>query len=1215
MIRPSPRASIVLLFVCAACAQSSTQQPANGLTPQEHAQWFPIDSAAVHALEKQTPDGVIACESCHTSDAVEQISCIGCHKHPTAAVNGRDVNDTLHLDAPDYRTRVPVAADVPTKSAGCYTCHKEGKRLLEHFPHGGIEPGQGSFCIMCHDNGTAFDAFAVKAKEDPNFKHLQTGGADCGGCHKTETWKGAVGVPLTVFDPARSVQVDALSPRYVATSIATVSANVQTINMTMNHGATAVGAGVLTTCSNCHAAANSGVYFPGLMHSSLANLGLTQPATCNECHGLSIPVGFVGDLDSRRSPRSGEMKHDAVAWTDTAPTSTKLVTADCGVCHQAPNENVDAKWKFAYGKPDAGAAFHGPLMTAGAAQPTSCIDCHANSRPVGPVGAIAFNHDPSALGNCATCHGAFTTWAGGKYHQVGSSTPASCVPCHEAARPTSTSGWMQPNYAQRPFDYVTNANGDKHGAGQDCVKCHNSAGSGLWGVNHNWQRGAFDHDAGADLTSTTCLACHTTQRPDKLAPPVLPAQLPNSFDHSASGTGDCLGCHTATVARASYDGLYPIPDGGWRGGAEYPGTALITAPNQFVRIPSTALTRTGALVTSMATTTVTLPNAMLHTATVIPPALNAGPAGDSTKCHFCHNSTNYSNGAFHAALTDAGFPQPNSGCNECHRTMRPPNIVTKLDAGTWVVPMDHSALFTGGAVAGVKDMDCSVCHKTPGLPPTRWSDGKFHPNVPNGAQPAECVSCHYPLMTTAAADVTSPSTPPSDYSMKHRSTLITSQACAACHSQALTKSTTTPTTTGLWKTGAYHPSLTATTQPATCLDCHSTSEPTVAKQGTVVYTFAMGGGSSTNAGQWMSHTDSTVTGKDCVTCHQADAKVSGAAWNKAAPYHANVPSVATCATCHGTTNGGGTANNNLPVGLTTSSTVTTSTVSPGLNDQIAHTDVNVTAYDCAVCHTQKGPSTVTGVQGKEWKQAKFHANFGATRALLMNQTTGRCSSCHMNVKPPGLAGTQDHAAFTNVSGSQDCSSCHSFPGTGTTTSPNWKGAAGYPTYISVGGFLIPAPPAGSTGTTQSGISNLPHPTVGAGVQCTACHPASNPNHKNAGGYDHASALAATKCSACHEAGSNLVNTVWSATTRGDTRMLTSVSMKKDQTTYTCSPKHFFPVDCQECHTMPSGNGTWTSATNAGNAWMAPHVHGGNNRGPMNSPATCNLCHQACGIPK
>jgi hypothetical protein len=232
----------------------------------------------------------------------------------------------------------------------------------------------------------------------------------------------------------------------------------------------------------------------------------------------------------------------------------------------------------------------------------------------------------------------------------------------------------------------------------------------------------------------------------------------------------------------------------------------------------------------------------------------------------------------------------------------------------------------------------------------------------------------------------------------------------------------------------------------------------------------------------------------------------------------------------------------------------------------------------------------------------------------MNGSTGRCSNCHLNVKPgAGFAG-YDHTSLTNAAGSTDCSSCHSWPGTGTPSAPNWLGAAGgQPQYLNVGGFLVSQPPA-STATTQLGISNLPHPTVGS-TACTTCH-ATAAGGKNAKGYDHASTLINGNCGSCHEAGSNLVGTAWNNSTTqaagaGDTRpyTLTSVVATRGGSKLTVTYKnHFYPVDCNQCHNAPAGIVGTQTGTAYTSAWTFPHTNS-----KMTNPSTCVMCHTN-GVP-
>ncbi len=1055
----------------------------------------------------------------------------------------------------------------------------------------------------------------------------------------------------TFTDPEHNLTVNALIPTYSATTIVSLSPEAQVLPMRMNHQTTQVDAAAFSDCVNCHSNLSSGgSYFPGLFHSSLANLKLASPSACSDCHSDTMPKGFVGSLATApaRSPASGEMKHDAVVWDNGTPGTTGIVGKECQVCHASPTQSADATWASGI----AGATsvkFHASLEAATAPQPSSCVDCHANSRPNANLtaanatlpAAVSFDHAAStALGDCKSCHSKTNSWSAGKFHYPGSTTPATCVGCHQGQRPSSNAGWLSTTYAASPFDYGTNAQGITHGKGLDCVTCHAGPGTGAWGVNQNWIGGKFLHGA-KSASATNCIACHSTQRPDLQSGATAAAVATLlGFDHSINGTGDCFGCHQATVTANTYvnygaPGTGKLPGGDWKGGVSYPGATLISGMDQFVTLTEITLKRSGTLnlVTSTSSITATHYNSMLHTSTALPATLNPGPSGspNTATCWHCHTNTkglvtSYANGQYHSALSNfmaavggtvMPLPQPTSKCSECHTTMQPNNIVLR-NAQT-LIPMDHDALFkapvtiAGVAVNGVAAMDCSTCHKSPG---SVWNDGMFHQNIAT-AVPADCTSCHYPLMADKPkADVTSGTS----FAMSHASTQMKFQSCQTCHVSAFANASQQVSET-LWNPGELHSSM--GTQPAACIDCHKVSQPKQATASNFAYAFTLGG-SSSNSAQWMNHSSAQLGGRDCVACHAGDAKASGSAWNKAALFHAVVPKPGSCQECHGIGNGGGTVagnNNNLPQGLSNSTTLTsassnsTTGIAPGTFAQIAHTDVNVTGRDCNFCHTQVGRSSVAGVAGKEWAQAKFHANFTAATPLVMNATTGRCSNCHLNSKPGTSYTAQSHSSFSNVTGSTDCGSCHSFPGTGTPAAANWLGAkGGMPTFINVGAFAITQPPA-TTASVQKGIANLPHPSVAAGGSCTTCHGNSG-GGKGALGYDHASTLINSNCSSCHEAGSDLLGTPWNKATvvssgAGDTRpyTLTSVVANKGGSTLTVTyPKHFFPIDCGQCHRVPTGISTVKTGANYTAAWSFSHT-----TSKMTNPSTCVTCHTR-GVP-
>lgn len=1048
-----------------------------------------------------------------------------------------------------------------------------------------------------------------------------------------------------LFDPAHNLEIEALIPTYSGTSIISLDPLRQILTMPMNHATTAVPSEALSACTNCHADVDSGSFANGLFHPAIEDLGLAQPTVCTDCHTVSAPIGFVGKIATApaRTPPSGEMKHDAVLWAGGAPGTTAAVPANCYPCHTASGA---PNWSWE-GDENTSPEFHAPTASA---PPSSCVDCHANTRPgvvtaanaMLPAG-VEFDHRaPEALGDCQGCHVAsapsFTSWAGGRFHSVGDPAPSSCVACHEQQRPTNTDGWMSPTYRDSPFDYGINSLNLTHGSGQDCVECHAGPGTGRWGEDQNWMGGHFEHGPNT-LAATTCINCHTSLRPD-LLPGTNAAEMTTllGFDHSTSGRGDCFGCHQATVVAGRYEHLYDpatgrLPGGDWAGGIDYPGSVLVGSTNDVITVDETVLQRSGPnnLVTGTSLRTSSYLNLFLHTSTLLPPEMNAGPTGspDDTKCWHCHINNNgvvteLSNGLFHASLdsyrASPGAPvtplaQP-TACVDCH-TERPRDIVMRR--GSNLRPMDHAATFEapvniGGVTAGAaSDLDCSKCH--PSAAGSRgWDDGVFHANIGNAA-PADCVACHYPLMADAArSDVVAPN----EYRMQHRSSQLTFQACDTCHTNALDRATQTPREATLWQTGVLHASL--STQPAQCEGCHAVAQPASTTQGTTTYTLAQGATAS-NQGQWMNHGSSVLAGRDCADCHAGDASASPRAWSRSTPLHANITNPTTCRECHGLSNGRGNAvgtNNNLPAGLNASATVTsagpTTGVPSGTHDQISHADVNVTSKDCNLCHTQQGPSTNPSIQGKEWAQASFHSNFSAANPLVLNGSTGRCSNCHMNVRPTAVYTQQDHAGFTATS-NQDCSSCHAWPGTNP-NSPNWQGATGaHASSGTTSGSTLDCAschgPSGSAGTRLSVPISNHFGGVSNGNTCISCHI----EFSGFGGtianlkYAHSNSNANSGgCVTCHAFTNQLITTLTTTpslnhpTGNGHQFSQTlSVTGSFDGDRFTSNHTDSNLTRCGACH-------QYSTTTATRNIWAFKHRP--NNAGISNNTRTsgCNKCH-------
>jgi hypothetical protein len=1030
-----------------------------GVTSDVHT-WFDISMGSKHELGSQIADGTIGCQSCHPANAntFTQFTCLGCHAHELAAT------ERSHLTVSDYKYG---------DSNACYSCHTPDKKTT--FDHGGI----ANACAMCHDQGAAF-ARLPKA----GFTHPKTGNVDCGGCHNTMQWKDALG-PSSAHDPAHDLSLTGLLPTFGGTLIVNMTSQSETLSMVMNHSSPQAPASIITDCKSCHPNIDRTSYFPGTFHASLTAKGVAQPALCVSCHAATTPVGFVGQTATSpaRVPASGEMRHDAVLWANGLTTNNPIVTADCSVCHRVAAGGQNVTW--ATGKTTSTVQYHASLTAANAEQPSQCVDCHANTRPQGvltgsnaalPAG-VALNHgDGAALGDCSACHAAsgpsWTSWRGGKFHLATSANPPTCLPCHSGERPTSTASWTSTTYKSSPFDYTTNVSGSTHGDGQDCVFCHEGPGTGAWGGTQNWIGGFFDHGSGSHADAT-CAACHATQRPD-VQPGTTAAAMATllGFDHSINGTGDCIGCHAATRAAKTYvnymnPSTHALPGGDWKGGVSYPGASLASSLDQFINVTETRLIHDESTTNVVASTTVTdtIYNSMLHVSTVLPAPLAAGPpnAPDNSKCWHCHTNNNgtvtaFRNGQFHTALTNyratptgpvVPFPQPTSQCKDCHSAMVPDGVVEgATDPSLW--PMDHEAMLATPimvgslTVNGVSDLDCSVCHTDPG---GSWLGAGFHYNIPSTAVAADCGVCHYMTMADPIADTISGTA----FAMKHESSQLGAQKCPTCHTGAKAVRSQLPATWQLWSPATYH--ATVNMQPLSCVDCHLVSLPAAGAptQSAISYTFNAGG-TATNAAQWMNHGSSQVVGKDCVACHAGDATATVTAWSKSTSLHAGGRTPTTCQECHGLTNGGGTApgdRNNLPAGLTNSTTPTSASSATGIPagtlSQITHADINVSSRDCGSCHTQLGAAPSGALKGMEWAQAQFHANFLTATALVLNGTTGRCSNCHMSDTPKSTYRTFNHAGLSSASGTRDCSACHTYPGTGTVASPNWLGGSMTPT--------------------------------------------------------------------------------------------------------------------------------------------------------------------------
>jgi hypothetical protein len=979
-----------------------------------------------------------------------EVSCSSCHEkqrpNSTAGFIGIDANTPF-----DYSTHA--------SGVDCITCHDMSQlnRVAADWANGVY--GHAStlnMCVTCHSTQRPADHTSA----------VQQG--DCFGCHQSalnssfssmSDWQGGVGgLGQNKWDASHDLTLPTEIPNYTGTTISSIQSQNQIAHMQMNHSTSQLSTNTLSECSICHSNASSGVYFPGLFHASITAAGIAQPTACADCHGTqTLPIGFVGPIDTTRvTPQTAEMKHNAVVWSQTSgvwsATSTPILTMDCATCHKNPGTS----W--------SGGNFHSSL---GNNQPSSCIDCHANSRPNGSVMAsgatTSFDHSDAGLGDCISCHTSYVAWAPGKFH-LSSGAQSSCLSCHASERPTSTSGFTAYDNVNKPFDVTT------HGGSLDCITCH--SGTNQYVSKANWGTGNYSHVQ----TLSSCISCHSSQRPTTVV---------NGFNHSLSGTGDCFGCHKTSLTNGVFTSM-----SNWSGGQSQP-TGLVGSLS--ISVTTTHLNYTGSKVSSTTASALTLPLQILHSSTQVPSSIQ-------NNCATCHSGypSAYAGGKFHSSLTSNSLAQPTS-CTDCHTATMPTDIVHNTSDTSILKPMDHAAGFTsGGTVAST--MNCATCHLNPGV---SFSGAGFHTNI-GTKTPSNCTTCHYQVMPTTSVNI-----------MLHTSQFASSLDCKTCHSLPTASQISSPALSS-WSGGLFHSNI--SNQPTACIDCHTSEKPAVVTISNVDT-------------QHMNHMSSNVFA-DCASCHKNDLTITPLAWQKIDLFHA-AASPTTCKECHGLGNGSTSVgvNNDMPSGMTSSGTTTTSSVAAANTyDQLTHNVTEVTSRDCNQCHTNVGST------GAKWKAASFHANISVIST--------RCDTCHTNIKPSVVVSGMDHSTI----GTQDCKTCHTFPGTGvlgsSTNPPNWKGASGaVPTSITL---LAP------TTTTLSALT-LAHPstTSRTGMTCTTCHLNYN-STASIIGFDHNAMPTGAKCVYCHLQGQQVVS---AANVTGFTTVSTTHH----------SAKFNSGDDCNSCH--------------------------------------------------
>ena len=630
-----------------------------------------------------------------------------------------------------------------------------------------------------------------------------------------------------------------------------------------------------------------------------------------------------------------------------------------------------------------------------------------------------------------------------------------------------------------------------------------------------------DHTPFADIS---CLSCHGLDRPA----PVFDTATGASVVHG--GGQDCGQCHVAGAAS-------------WR-----IFSAFSHSPAPAACFDCHSAAQPAALV-----------NKMLHTYPGV---------GDCASCHVGGAGVTWAGGTY------SHEPYPGS-CAECHSAQRPTTVVNGFS---------HDAGGTG---------DCASCHHSPGV---RWSDGFFshepapascsgchagsRPNGPVGAQSfdhaiagtGDCKSCHAVQSATQtdwSGGSFSHSPAPASCSDCHLGTrpvgLVGTPAfdhanggtgdCVSCHRPKSSTQTD-------WSGGSFSHSPT----PASCSGCHVPDRPTgpvgspsfdhaIAGTGDCKSCHAVKSATQTDwRGGTFSHNPVPAT---CIDCHLAQRPVT----LTSSGFDHSIGGLGDCAGCHQNAGGrwtgaiAGYDHSTMPASTRCDSchaakrpAAAVSVAWPGhpaSPNQFLHSVMPAT--DCKGCHLDPGGIWAGGIYSH-------------------SPNPGQCTTCHLNQRPVGPAGSPvfDHA----LGGSGDCVACHAVRSPSKT---DWTGGTFTHTsaITACSGCHEYRRPADTLHTTQ------------ATGDCISCHAPKSATKNDWTGASFNHVPKPTTCAGCHSGHKP------SAAVRNTG---TSTDGRSYQNDYLHS---LVSGDCVACHAVKSVTKTdWT---------------GGNySHSPV--PGTCTTCH-------
>ncbi len=966
--------------------------------------------------------------------------------------------------------------------------------VTENTPHTPHIPIGGLDCSQCHKSTTTPGGFAGTAMNHTGIS------SNCASCHENTpaniayygvTTKMVVRPPTSGAQPDPVTVIDPNHPQDLSQDCSLCHGSTANFNTSITKPTNHIPSGT-TVCTNCHLGSTA-PYAPA--NTVMNHTGFT--ASCAACHGSGLSFYGTAQTEAGGQPLQppGSPGYGGRALTGT---HIPYGSTDCSACHSS--SQTSAGGFQITSNPVMTAAAHKAVASLTCASchaygdATAWAGVTATVVPGGSSGGAAGSgqHIPYGSADCGTCHanaspnfavGGFVVTATPKLDANGHAavTSVACATCHGSA--VASVGWQG---LTTPSPLVTALSNHLPFGSASCSGCHGSNFvtngfhiSGTPGTATPVMSVA-SHAVATGALGNTCMTCHDGVanpgalnfqgvagniylRPGSAAMGLSPNDSGHTAGHTngdgiSLATGDCVSCHTTSPPfQATANGL----------------------PGNHIPLAGTTGCATNCHKNGYSTTT----TQMVHT----------DPLVSGEACSGCHNAASTT---FYGAGPGSGgqpfqipgtvgtpgsgnhMPVGSADCKSCHTTLSQA-ISSYGTTGTGFVVSGQSPLLNAAGHAAVSSVACATCHGTSvdsgggfkGLTPrttlqVAMASGTQH--IQTGS--AACSACHGSNFVTngfvlpGKGGAVPTNSPVMSVAMHGVATGALGNTCNQCHDGVLTAAATN--FQGVGGSIMLRPSSTAPgmspadpahatgnlASPNDCVGCHNVTQlfsqsatqkpanhiPLANSNTCAALCHATGYTAATTA---MNHTDSSVSGETCTSCHGASVystlygsgvgsggqpvPPSGTLGTPGAANHIPVGS-ADCKACH--TNAPPNGLVSTMTGTTSGSTAFQIAANPNVMPPASHTAV-VGSVACATCHYVAGSGGTVAWKGVNAKAppgtpAAFPCTGAGCNPSAANHIpipSEVCTTCHANTGYTTFTGTaMNHAGITS-----GCAGCHS----------------------------------------------------------------------------------------------------------------------------------------------------------------------------------------------